>query len=67
MAYSQAGNKAVQRYNKKNYDDLRIRVKKGEAEKTKQHAAKREESLNGFINRAIRETVERDNNTDSAD
>lgn len=28
MAYTQASNKAVQKYNKKAYDDLRIRVKK---------------------------------------
>ena len=61
MAYTQAGNKAVQRYNKKAYDDLRIRVKKGEAEKIKQHAEKQGESLNAFVNRAIDETIERDN------
>lgn len=65
MAYSQAGNKAVQRYNKKTYDDLRIRVKKGEAEKIKQHAKKQGESLNAFANRAILETINRDNNPDT--
>ena len=61
MAYTQAGNKAVQRYNKKNYDDLRIRVKKGEGDVIKDHAKAQGESLNAFINRAINETIKRDN------
>ena len=61
MAYTQAGNKAVQRYNKKNYDDLRIRVKKGEGDVIKEHAKAQGESLNAFVNRAINETIKRDN------
>ncbi|MBR1750403.1 MAG: hypothetical protein IJ740_05890 [Ruminococcus sp.] len=60
MAYSQAGNKAVQRYNKKNYDDLRIRVKKGHGDVIRSHAAKCGESLNAFAVRAINETMKRD-------
>ena len=63
MAYTQASNKAVQRYNKKAYDDLRIRVKKGNGEIIKSHAAQMGESINAFVTRAIDETIERDNKT----
>lgn len=63
MAYTQASNKAVQRYNKKVYDDLRIRVKKGKGDRIKSHAAQMGESINAFVTRAIDETIERDNKT----
>ena len=63
MAYTQASNKAVQKYNKKAYDDLRIRVKKGNGEIIKSHAAQMGESINAFVTRAIDETIERDNKT----
>ncbi|MBS7398059.1 MAG: hypothetical protein KIG32_06535 [Ruminiclostridium sp.] len=49
-------------YAKKAYDDIRLQVKKGEKEKIKSHAESRGESLNGFVNRAIRETIQRDKN-----
>jgi len=48
------------RYNAKVYDDLRLRLKKGEKQKLHDFAAARGESLNGFINRAIAETMERE-------
>ena len=57
MPYTQATNKAVQKYNKKAYDDLRIRVRKGEAEAIKAHAQANGESLNGYINRLIAEDM----------
>lgn len=57
MAYTQATNKAVQKYNKKAYDDLRIRVKKGEADQIKAYAESHGESLNGYINRLIAEDM----------
>ena len=60
MAYTQAGNKAVQKYSKKAYDQILFRVKKGEAEKIKVHAKSMGESLNGFISRAVNETMEKD-------
>ncbi len=53
MAYTQASNKAVQKYNKNNYDDLRIRVKKGQAEKIKARAESKGLSLNSYINKLI--------------
>ena len=49
------------KYNEKTYDRIALTVKKGKADELKAHALQRGESLNGFINRAISETVERDN------
>ena len=61
MAYSQAQNKATQKYSSKAYDQIKVLVKKGERENIKSHAETYGESLNGFIKRAIDETIERDN------
>lgn len=47
-------------YARKAYDDVRLQVKKGKKEIIKAHAEARSESVNGFINRAIEETMERD-------
>ena len=50
------------RYNDKNYDRINLTVPKGEKEILKAHAGKYDNgSVNGFIQRAIRETIERDN------
>ena len=43
------------------YDRINLTVKKGDKEKIQAHAEARGESANGFINRAIAETMERDN------
>lgn len=45
---------------KNNYDELKVRVPKGDKDKIKSHADSKGESLNGFIKRAIDETIERD-------
>ena len=60
MAVSKAGILARERYNSKNYDNLRIRVPKGKKEFLQAYVESRKESLNGFINRAVLETLERD-------
>ena len=52
---------AKNRYNLKNYDRVNLTMPKGRKEKLQTHAQNHGESLNGFINRAIDETVERDN------
>lgn len=49
MAYTQASNKAVQRYSKKTYDQLAIRLKKGDRERYKEYAAQRGMSLASYI------------------
>lgn len=44
----------------KKFSRIEIRVEKGEAEQIQTHAAAHGESVNGFIKRAIQETMERD-------
>lgn len=48
------------RYNAKAYDEIKVRVPKGHKDVVKAYAEKHRESLNGFIQRAIDETMERD-------
>ena len=49
------------RYNAKAYDAIPLRVIKGQKSVVQAHAAAQGESVNGFINRAIQEAMERDN------
>ncbi len=51
--YSEAQNKATQRYQKKAYDRLPIRVKKGQADIIKNYAEAKGMSLNAYINKLI--------------
>lgn len=51
------------RWNDKAYDRINLTVPKGQKEVIKEHAEAQGESVNGFINRAIREAQERDKNT----
>ena len=48
------------KYNAKAYDRINLTVPKGQKEKLSAHAEARGESLNGFIKRAIEETIKRD-------
>lgn len=59
MAYTQAHNRANQKYQSKAYDRLAIRVKKGKREEYKQLAEKNGESLAGMITRLLDEELER--------
>lgn len=61
MAISKAQQKAVAKYNAANYDRIELRVDKGRKEEVQAHATRHGMSLNAFINRAITETMERDN------
>ena len=61
VAVSKAQQRAVDKYVKENYDRIEIKVPKGHKEAIKAHAEAHSESVNGFINRAIEETMERDN------
>lgn len=45
---------------RKTYDAISLYVPKGKREKIRAHGAERGESVNAFINRAIRETMRRD-------
>lgn len=60
MAVSKAQQKAVSKYMKKNYDEIKVRVKKGERDIIRAHAESKAESVNAFVKRAIKETMERD-------
>ena len=63
MPISEARRKANERYNAKAYDEIKVRVPKGHKAELQAHAEQRNESLNGFINRAIDTQLERDNRT----
>lgn len=52
--------KAKNKYNDSNYDRVNLILPKGKKVKIKAHAEHQGESLNGFIKRAIDETIERD-------
>ena len=58
---SAAQRKATEKYLEK-FDEMRVRVPAGDKSKIKSHAEAHGESLNGFIIRAMTETMERDNN-----
>ena len=53
MAYTQAANKATQRYQKKAYDIINIRVKKGQRDDYAAFAASQGESVVGMIRRLV--------------
>lgn len=61
MAVSKAQQKSVHKYVKANYDRMELTAPKGKKALIKTHAEARGESVNAFINRAIDETIERDN------
>lgn len=60
MPASKAQQRAVSKYMKENYDVFQIRMPKGRKAVIQAHAQSQGESVNGFVNRAIDETMERD-------
>ncbi len=61
MPTNESQRKATKKYITEKLDDVRFRVPKGEREMLKKHAEKMGESVNAFIYRAVKETIERDN------
>ncbi|MBQ8637341.1 MAG: hypothetical protein IJ423_05070 [Clostridia bacterium] len=55
--YSEAQNKASQKYQKKAYDTYLLRLRKGQKEQIQAYAESNGESLNGYINRLIAEDM----------
>lgn len=49
MAYSQSQNRATQKWNKENYEDIKVRVQKGKREEYKALAERQGVSLNSLI------------------
>ena len=60
MATSKAQQKAQNKWIAKAYDRINLTVPKGQKDLIQAHAEAQGESTNGFINRAISETMERD-------
>ena len=60
MPTTKAQQRAVNKYMKENYDEIKVRTEKGQKDRIKAHAESRGESVNAFINRAISETMERE-------
>ena len=56
-----ASTRAHNKYNAKAYDRVNLTLPKGQKEMVQAHAVARGESVNGFIGRAIAETMIRDN------
>lgn len=65
MTTTKAQQKAVTKYVKSNYDRFGLTMPKGRLVEIKAHAEACGESVNGFIGRAITETMERDNRQQS--
>lgn len=66
MPASKANQRAVNKYVKNNYDRVNVTMPKGKKETIQAHAAAQGESVNGFINRAISESMERDGRVPAA-
>ncbi len=60
MTVSKAQQQAVSKYMKANYDELKIRIPKGNRARIQEHAREQGESTNAFIYRAVNEAIERD-------
>ena len=63
MAYTKAGGQAVNRYSKKAYDDVRVRVKKGQKELIQKRAEELKKSVNSYIVDLIEEDIEKSGTT----
>jgi len=59
--YTEAQKKSAKKWDAANLDRMSIAVPKGRKDIIKAHAEAHGESVNGFINRAISEAMERDN------
>lgn len=57
MAYSEAQKKAVKKYNEKSYDEIKLRVKKGNKEIIQKYATDNNETVNGMINRLLENEI----------
>ena len=58
--YTAARKEGNRKWDAQNLDRISIALPKGSKDKIKAHAEKRGESINGFVGRAISETMQRD-------
>ena len=59
-ASSEDAKRAVKKYDQEKIDRIAMRVPKGKREVIQAHAQEQGESINAFLNRAVDETIERD-------
>lgn len=60
MAVSKAQQKAVAKYMKNNYDEIKVRVAKGSKMLIESAAREQGESINGYVKKAVQAKFERD-------
>lgn len=60
MKRTEAIDKAIRKYESEKIDKILVRVPKGKKAVIQDYAASHGESVNGFINRAVDEAMERD-------
>ena len=65
MKISEARHRANEKYNAKAYEEIKVRVLKGQKEVIQSAARNKGESVNAYIIRAITERMERDRGGDS--
>jgi len=63
MARTVAQDRAIKKYEAEKVDRVVFRVPKGKKELLQKHAAAQGESLSAFLNRAVDEAMERDENS----
>ena len=63
MAVSKAQQRAVNKYVKNNYDEIKVRMPMGKKEVIQAHAAQQGESVNAYINRAIDKAMSEDDSS----
>ena len=63
MAYSEAQKEATARYNRRVYDRIEIKVKKGEKDKIFKFAAQQGKSVTQFITELIEQAMEASEST----
>ena len=67
MAISEARHRANEKWNAKAYDEIKVRVPKGDKEKIQAFAQEKGETVNGFINRLIMEAMGLDKTAEGND
>ena len=60
MAPSVAQKRATAKWQREKVEEIKFRVPKGQKAIIHEHVAKRGESVNAFLNRAVIETIERE-------
>ena len=61
MPVSEARRRANEKWLNEKVEEIKFRVPKGQKVQIQEHALQRGESVNAFLNRAVKETMEKDN------